>query len=114
MATIRSERVVIHSEPDFDVSFDTMDLGEGRVMTLVHLDVFYFDKSVLKRLHWAFDKYRLALPPVIFAQPAEDSPKFERFISRFGFRYIGDCWCDDGMNRRIFVHYQDFDGTDRN
>ena len=79
-------------------------------MFRVHLDVYYFDRSVLKRLHWAFDKYRPTLPPILFAQPAEDSPLFERFVSRFGFKLLGDCWCEDGKNRRLFVHYRNTDG----
>lgn len=107
---VRSERVVFHSEPDFDVSYDQMDLGAGRVMTFVHLDVFYFDKSTWKRIQWAFDHYRPTLPPIIFAQPAVDSPLFEKFVSRFGFQLLNDCHCDDGLNRRIFVHYRIPDG----
>src|SRR5574340_509201 len=110
MSITRSERVVLHSEPDFSISYDETDLGEDRIMVRVHLDVYHFSKTTFQNIRKAVDKHRPRLPPIIFCQPADDSLLFEKFVSRFGFKFISDCWCEDGLNRRIFVNYRDFDG----
>lgn len=106
MSITRSSRIVLHSEPDFDITYDITDLGEGREMYRVHLDVRRFNKSVLRNIHEAVDKHRPSLPAIIFCQPANDSPIFEHFVDRFGFKFISDCPCEDGMNRRIFAHFK--------
>ena len=110
MDVTRSERVVLHSEQSFDLTYDTMTFETGEEMILVHLDVHIFSKTVLKRLFEVVDRIRPTLPPIIFCQPANPSTLFDKFVSRFGWKLQGDCWCEDGLNRRIYVHYRDFDG----
>lgn len=102
----RTERTVLHSEPDFDFSFDEFHFDDDRVMPMIHLDVFYFDKNTMKRLREVYDYWRPKFPPIIFAQPEEDTPLFEKFVSRFGFKFISDAVCSDGATRRIFVNYR--------
>jgi hypothetical protein len=101
----RSDRVVFHTDPSFSLSYDVFDLGDDRQMLMIHLDVTHFSKSVMKRIKEAVDYHRPSFPPIIFTQPANDSPLFEKFVSRFGWQFLNDCFCSDGLNRRIFVNY---------
>lgn len=101
----RTSVVLLHEEADFKLSYDILDIGMDRQMLMIHLDVHNFSRSVLRRLHAVVDLWRPKLPPIIFTQPANDSPLFEKFVSRFGWQFLNDCICEDGQNRRIFVNY---------
>jgi hypothetical protein len=100
---ITTPRTVLWSEPDFDVSVHNVWTPAGWVM-FVHMDVFYFNATTLRRAHEAHNVLRPHLPPVIMCIGEEDDEKFEKFIARFGWRHFGGSPCSDGKYRRLFAH----------
>jgi hypothetical protein len=102
---IESERVIVLDEPEYTASYHTADLGDGRVMTFAHLEVFYYSPSILKKLKREWDLFRKYEPCVMFALSDTDDEKWVRFISMFGFQYLRDVGCTDGRTRRLFVNF---------
>lgn len=100
---ITTPRTVIHSEPDFDVSIHGVQIGD-KVITLLHLDVYYFSPATLRHMMRLWPSIRSKLPAIIMCQGDQDGPLFEKFVTRFGWQLMGDCICTDGRNRRLFAH----------
>lgn len=100
-----SERITVLDEPEYTASYHMVDLGEDRVMTFVHLDVYYLSKTILKRLDREWALFRQYVPVVLYCMSEVDDEKWARFISRFGFSYLCDVGCSDGRTRRLFVNY---------
>lgn len=100
-----SNRIIVWDEPEYIASMHEEDLGEGRKMTLFHLDVFYFSAEILRLMLNQWAVFRRSVPIVLFAHGEVDDDKFARFISYFGFEYLRDIPCSDGKTRRLFVNY---------
>ncbi len=98
-------REVVLDEPEYTASYHTVDLGEGRVMTFVHLDVFYMSHSILRQLKSQWKLWRQACPIILYAMADEDTVTWSKFISHFGFQYLRDVPCTDGKTRRLFVNF---------
>lgn len=60
----------------------------------------------MRRMRDVFAAFRAVVACPLFAIGEEDSPKWERFISHFGFRYLTDVICENGERRRLFVNYK--------
>lgn len=104
--TINYPKTVYHDEPEFTFSVSRVQLAPGQLMTFVHIDVFYWSPSILRRLHTLWPSIRACLPHVVYASGDECSPKWVKFIQRFGFELIlEDCLCSDGMHRPIYAHF---------
>jgi predicted solute-binding protein len=99
------ERVVVIDEPEYIASYHEEDLGEGRIMTFVHLDVYYMSASILRQLKKQWDLWRHYVSTVLFCMGEEDDEKFERFVSKFGFKYLRDVPCTDNKTRRLYVNF---------
>lgn len=100
---VKSDRVIVVDEPEYIASYHTLDLGEGRVMTFAHLDVFYFDKSILRKLLAQWKLFREHVNCVLYCIGDEDNDKFRKFVSHFGFTPIGILPFACGETRTIFV-----------
>lgn len=98
-------RIVFHDVPDFNISFELVDLGRNQLMPMIHLEVKRFDKAVYSAIHEAIKQHRPRFPEILYCQPSNDTPLFSKFVSRFGFSPLGDGYCNDGINRRIYVNY---------
>lgn len=102
---IESDRFVVLDEPEYTFSYSVRDLGEDRYMTMIHIDVYYLSPSVMRDMIAKWRIFRTIHPNIVFAQGDKDDEKFERFVKKFGFSYLGDCPCTDGQNRRLFINY---------
>jgi hypothetical protein len=100
-----SPRVVVLDEPEYTASYHITDLGEGRLMTFVHLDVYYMSKEILKRLDKQWRLWRQCVPVVLYAISDDDEDVWAKFVKRFGFQYLSDIGCTDGKTRRLFVNF---------
>lgn len=100
-----SPRVTVLDEPEYTASYHVTDLGDGRQMTFVHLDVYHMDKEILRRLDAQWQVFREHVPVVLYCMSDDDSEVWAKFIQRFGFEFLHDVVCSDGNSRRIFVNY---------
>lgn len=100
-----SDRVIVWDEPEYIASYHTADLGEGRVMTLFHLDVFYFSASILRQMLTQWQVFREHVNCVLYCMGNEDDDRFRRFVSYFGFTPLSTIPCTDGKTRTLFVHH---------
>jgi hypothetical protein len=102
---IESERTIVLDPPEYTASYHTVDLGESRVMTFAHLDVYYFSPAILRDLREKWRIFRENVDCVLFCMGDTDDAKFEKFVRMFGFQYLRDAQCSDGKTRRIFVNF---------
>lgn len=100
-----SPTALFHVDQDFILSFELVDLGANRLMPMIHFEVRRFNRSIWGRMKEVVTRLRPDFPEIIYCQPTNDTPLFEKFVSRFGFTPHGDGYCSDGKNRRIFVNY---------
>lgn len=96
---------IVCETDEFLWRLDRKDLGDGKIMTFMHLYVYVFTPAIMHTMKALFDLKRSEFPNIIFAQGEVDDDKFERFAAHFGFKPISDCICTDGVNRRLFVNY---------
>lgn len=103
---------IVCETDDFLWQTNSIDLGEGRIMPFMHLTVYVPTPRVMKAMKALYASKRHEFPNIVFAQGLVDDDKFERFVAHFGFKPISDCFCTDGVNRRLFVnyHYGSFNG----
>lgn len=100
------QRIIVADEPEFTISYHVQELGEGQVMTFVHLDVYYFSASILRRIKELYERFRTFDDSVtLFCMGEEDDNKFAKFVSHLGFEYLRDIPCTDGKTRRLFVNF---------
>jgi len=94
----------IFVDKDFAISFELLDLGANRLMPMLHLEFSKFNKSSFLRYKAAHALIRPRLPQIIYVQSRYDNPLFAKFVSRIGFKPLGDGYCNDGVNRLIYVN----------
>lgn len=99
------DRVQIWSEPEYDADMHVEDLGEGRLMHFLHLDVYYFSSSILRQMLKQWRMFRSNVTGPLFCMGDVDDDKFARFIAHFSFQYLREIPCTDGQMRRLFVNY---------
>ena len=117
---IQYPRVVSYSTPDYDFSTNytqaRTDDGAIRLMTFVHLDVFYWSPSVYRDLMDVWLSVRQTLPELVFCHSANAArllngaiadDKFHKFVTRFGWVHLVDAVCSDGTIRPIYYHKKD-------
>lgn len=100
-----SPRVMVLDEPEYTASYHVTDLGDGRIMTFVHLDVFFWHPQVLRDLERKWALFREHVPITLYAMADDERPVWPKFIKRFGFEFLHDVVCTDGKTRRLFVNY---------
>jgi hypothetical protein len=100
-----SPRTVLWDEPEYTASYHTVDLGEGRVMTFFHLDVYFLNHKILQQMQEQWRLFRETVPCVLFTLPDDGSPAWERLVEMFGFQYLRDVGCTDGNTRKLYVNY---------
>lgn len=102
---IKHPRQTLLSDTGFDVDLTAYEIEPGVLMHFVHLDVYEWSASALKRLLRIWPQLRATLPPIVFCHGHTDDEKFHRFVSLFGWQQIHYTPCSDGVTRRIYVHY---------
>jgi len=104
-ALLIPDRFQVVDEVDYVGSYHQHDLGDGQKMVMVHMDVWYFSPSVLKKMKKQWAVFRKSMRCPLFAMGETDDAKFERYVSLFGFQYLTNIPCTDGKVRRLFVNY---------
>lgn len=98
-------RVVLIDEPEYIASYHVKDLGDGKVMTFFHLDVFYFSPEVYKRMKKHWEIILKAFPIKWFCMFDDETPATRKFAQRFGWKVVSDIPCDDGRTRTLYSHF---------
>jgi hypothetical protein len=76
----------------------------GHQMMVIHMDVFRFAPSVLKRMKQEFDALRSCTDAIIFAiEPNPNDGLWHRYVSHMGFEFSSLVECTDGGTRRCYV-----------
>lgn len=81
------------------------ELRDGaQQMLVIHMDVFKFSPSVMKRMIREFAALRSCTGAQIFAiEPSPDDAKWQRYVSHMGFEFLCRLECSDGLYRRCFL-----------
>ena len=95
----------VWDEPEYTAYYNEYIFDTGEVMTLFHLDVFYFSASILRQMLRQWEVFREHNPVVLFCHGEVDDEKFAKFVSKFGFKPLKVVPCSDGVNRRLFVNF---------
>jgi hypothetical protein len=97
--------VPLTDDLDFDVSWNYIQAKPGELLPFVHVEVFYWRASVLRKLMALWPSVRAGLPNIIFCSGTESDVKFQKFIAHFGWQPLQLAHCSDGKDRMIYVHY---------
>lgn len=100
-------KVVLYEEVEFTISTNLVQFEPGKLMTFIHLDIFYWSHHTFKRLLALWPSIRLLLPPIVFASGDVCDAKWAKLVSKFGFEpLLTDCLCSDGNIRPIYAHFR--------
>lgn len=95
----------LSSSDDYRSMLHELRDGDQQMM-VIHMDVFKFNPSVMKRMIREFKALRSCTDVPIFAfEPSPDDAKWQRYVERIGFKYLMREACSDGHSRRCFVSY---------
>jgi hypothetical protein len=93
----------IYSDPDFDAWYTVEPVEGGGSMNFFHLYVYYWSPKTLQKMLTMWRLFREHVPQVFFAMGEVDDPKYTKFLSHFGFKYLQHVECTDGKVRRLFM-----------
>lgn len=99
------DRVIILDRPEYTVSYHIEETNEGQQMTFVHLDVFYISPSIMREMLRLWPVIQKHMNCVTFCLGEVDDEKFDKFVSRFGWRYLRPIPCTDGRTRRLYINF---------
>lgn len=92
----------IRSTDDWWFEIDEYRRGQDQFL-LVHLRVKNWKLSALKQFAREWKVFRQCVTAPLYACADVDDDKWERFVSRFGFRFFCNIVCNNGEQRRLFV-----------
>lgn len=76
-------------------------------MIFVHLLVYEHTPSIYKEILRNWKLFRECVTCPLFAVAGiKDTVKWEKFVSRLGFQFHMNVVCENGEERRLFVHYK--------
>lgn len=96
-------RHCVREHPDFRFEIDQYQRTDGTQFLLAHIRVHRFSPSVLKRIDREWEILRTCITAPLFACGEVDDSKWERFVSRLGFRPLQTVICNNGETRRLFI-----------
>lgn len=103
---IETNQVTILLEDEFEVTVSVF-ITEEAAIPFVHLYVFEWNRACLTKMKALWPEVRAKLPNMVFCMSLTgDEDKFERFVSHFGWKYIGVCPNAEGELRNLYVHYK--------
>lgn len=73
-------------------------------MMFIHLEVREWSKSTLKAMLNAWTEFRKIVKCPLFATAEVDDKKFEHFARLFGLTPIQEVVCENGEQRRLYMH----------
>ena len=95
---------LVLDKPEYLFDIDEYRRGQEQFL-LAHISVHEWSPRVLKMiLHdWRLFRQCVTAPLFACAGPG-DTDKWERFVSRLGFRFLRNVICENGEPRRLFIH----------
>lgn len=97
---VTRHRVLTYPEYWFEI--DEWRRGQDQFL-LAHIRIAKWTPSVLKRIDREWAAFRECVDAPLFAIAEIDDRKWERFVSRLGFRFHCDTVCENGEPRRMFI-----------
>jgi hypothetical protein len=76
----------------------------GDQLLLAHISVARWSPSVCKRIDQQWVLFRQCVTAPLFACAEVADDKWERFVSRLGFKPYQLVTCENGELRRLFIH----------
>lgn len=77
-------------------------------MVFIHLCVHIWSPSVYKEVFRNWKLFRQCVTCPLFAVAGvEDDAKWERFVERLGFKFLSEVICENGVPRRMYIHFQE-------
>ena len=101
----QTDRIQVWSEVEYDAFVDAYILPDGQEMIFFHLETFRMSKDVLKSMKRAWEVFRTANTMPLFVMQDVETPAHRRLVEMFGFQYLREVPCTDGLTRNLFVHY---------
>ncbi len=95
-------RQSILSVPEFDLEYHQEDMGNGKFLTFLHLEVYRWSPSVFRQLKAIWPTVSTIARP-LFLVGTRDTPLFHKFVSRFGFSPFLKVGCTDDQERTLFI-----------
>lgn len=90
--------------PEYEAVLHDLRDEHGNQMPIMHIDVYSFTPSVLKRMKREFETLRSCTDATLFAiEPNPDDGKWHRFVTIMGFEFSSHVECTDGLTRRCYV-----------
>lgn len=92
----------VRTTDDWWFEIDEYKRGQEQFL-LAHIRVAKWSLSALKRMAREWKLFRSVVKAPLYACAEEDTDKWERFVSRFGFRFLCNIVCNNGEERRLFI-----------
>lgn len=77
---------------------------DGDQLLIGHVRIVRWTPSVRKHCHAVWSAFRKCVTGPIFTLGITDDKKFERFVRSFGYRPMTTVTCENGDQRRLFIH----------
>jgi hypothetical protein len=98
---VRTHRALTTDDYWFDL--DEYERGQDKLLA-VHLRFDRFTPSIMKNVIHQWRVFRQCVTAPVTAIGEVDDEKWERFVTRLGFRYCKEVICINGKKRRLFIH----------
>lgn len=93
----------LHTTDDFWFEVDEYVRG-GDQLLIAHVRIVRWSPSVRKQCHAGWAAFRACVTGPIFTLGLVDDDKFERFVRSFGYQPFSIVTCENGEQRRLFIH----------
>ena len=97
---------------DYCWTIEEFRRGEDQ-MVFAHLTVHKWTPRVWRNLQHVWTLFRKCVVCPVWIVGADGTDKFDRFVSRLGFRFHSNVVCKNGAERRLFVHLVDKNDAQR-
>lgn len=93
----------LFTSDDFWFEVDEYVRG-GDQLLIAHVRIVRWSPTVRRRCHEVWDAFRKCVTTPVFTLGIEDDKKFERFVRSFGYEPYQTVLCENGEQRRLFIH----------
>lgn len=101
------EEVSVIDKAEYYFALEEYRRGDDR-MVFIHLCVHVWTPSVYKEVLRNWKMFRECVTCPLFAVAGvEDVAKWERFVTRLGFKFVSNVICENGAERRLFIHIKE-------
>ena len=100
-------------KPEYHFVIEEFRRGADQ-MLFIHLRVYVWQKSVFKEIIRNWKLFRECVTCPVFAIcGSTDTETWEHFVSFLGFQFLMNIICENGEQRRLFVHNKEENNNER-